>query len=163
MQDLLLLIALITTFICGWFLMARVDKFLERNNQYLNAKQNTLDVGFSNLIAANCVVSILKQQTEVQSELLIRFFCGDEEKMIKQLLSGKLDAIFLSKSAVIPDDMHYNSKEVLLDDKDVGMEYEELHIELLGKHHIMQNVIWLNESKTLDIRYLIACIGNEVT
>lgn len=146
MQDMLLLAAVAVTFAFGWFLMGKLDCFLDSNShiQELQSspRENTLCLGFCNPMAADGIANVLEQYSKLYPERSVRIFYGSEEEMLKGLSAGKLDVIFLPKNAEIPARMHYNFKIVSLNCTPVMMKYGGIPIEPIADGHIVQKVLW---------------------
>lgn len=162
MQDLLLLAAVSATFVFGWFLMKKLDWFLEDNRQtqdlQLKSGEDTLRIGFSNPSVADSITDVLEQYFKIYSDISVCLFHGSEEELIEGLSTNKLNVIFLPKNADIPVDAHYNIREVLLSYTPVMMKYGGLPVEPIANGHIVQNVLWAGETKTSFVRCFIECL-----
>lgn len=150
MQNVLLLVAVAVTFAFGWFLIGKLDYFLETNRHMqefqLSSSANTLRLGFCNPTVADSITNILEQYSKLHPDIYIRIFCGSEEELLKSLFVGKFDVIFLPENAEIPAHIHYNSKIVSLNYTPVMMKYGGLPIEPIADGHITQKVLWIGEA-----------------
>lgn len=106
MQDFLLLVPILAVFIFGWFLMKKLDAFLNENRK-VQAGQ-------------------LERDTP---EFSVFLFHGDEEDLLEKLALHKLDIVFLPEQVDIPTDKEYNRKKVILESNLVLMKYGGLPIE----------------------------------
>lgn len=103
MQDVLLLAAVAVTFALGWFLMGKLDRFLEadRHEQEsrLSSGGNALRLGFCDPMCADSVTEVLEQYSGFHPDLSVHVFFGSERELLKGLLAGKFDVIFLQEHA----------------------------------------------------------------
>lgn len=159
MQDVLLLAAVAVTFVFGWFLMGKLDCFLESNRHrqelQLSSGENTLYLGFCNPTVSDSITSVLEQCSKLYPELSVRFFYGAEEELLNGLFTGKFDVIFLPENAEIPAHMQYNSKMVSLHYTPVMMKYGGLPIEPIAGGHITQKVLWVDKSASVFAGYFV--------
>lgn len=161
MQDLLLAAVVAVMFAFGWFLMERLDCFLEKNRQaqkrQLASGRNTLRIGFSNPSVADSISDVLERYSKRCSGISVYLFYGTEQELVKQLSANKLNIIFLPKDADAPADRHYNVREVMLSCMPVMMKYGGPPIEPIAKGRIMQKVLWSEETKTAFVDCFIEC------
>lgn len=166
MQDLLLVAAVAAMFLFGWFLMKRLDCFLEKNRQaqkrLLESGKDTLRIGFSNPSIADSISDVLERYSKRCSGISVYLFHGTEQELIKQLLEYKLNVIFLPKDADVPADPHYNVREVMLSYTPVMMKYGGLPIEPIAEGRITQKVLWSEETKTAFIDCFVECLRDEL-
>lgn len=150
MQNVLLLVTVAVTLAFGWFLMGKLDHFLERNRHRqeleISSSENTLRLGFCNPTVADSITNILEQYSKFYPDVSVRFFCGSEEELLKGLSAGKFDVIFLPENAEIPAHIHYNTKMISLNYTPVMMKYGGLPIEPIAGDHISQKVLWIGEN-----------------
>lgn len=146
MQNVLLLLAVAITFAFGWFLIGKLDCFLESNRYrqelQLSSGKNTLYLGFCNPTVADGITNVLEQCSKLYPDLSVRIFYGAEEELLNGLSTGRFDVIFLPENAEIPAHMQYNSKMVSLHYAPVMMKYGGLPIEPIADGHITQKVLW---------------------
>lgn len=166
MQDLLLVAAVAAMFLFGWFLMKRLDRFLEKNRQtqtlLLESDKDTLRIGFSNPSIADSISDVLERYSKRCSGISVYLFHGTEQEMIKQLFHNKLNVIFLPKDADVPADLHYNVREVLLRCTPVMMKYGGLPIEPIAEGCITQKVLWSEEAKAAFVDCFVECLNDEL-
>lgn len=150
MQGALFLAVIAAVFAFGWFLMGRLDCFLEANDHaqglQLSSAKNTLRLGFCNPTAADGITDVLEQYSRAHSDIVVRIFCGSEEEVLKGLSTGRFDMVFLPENAEIPAHMHCNSRIVSLNCTSVMMKYGGLPIEPITDGHIIQKVLWNGEA-----------------
>ena len=162
MQDVLLLVTVSVMFAFGWFLMGRLDCFLESNRHrqelQLSSGENALCLGFCNPTAADSITNVLEQCSKLYPELSVRIFYGAEEELLNGLSAGKVDVIFLPENAEIPAHMQYNSKIVSLHYTPVMMKYGGLPIEPIADGHITQKVLWIGEAASAFAGCFVECL-----
>lgn len=162
MQDVLLLAAVAVTFAFGWFLMGKLDRFLDSNRHrqevQLSSGENTLRLGFCNATVADSITNILEQYSKFYPNVSVRIFCGSEEELLKGLSAGKFDVIFLPENAEIPAHIHYNSKMISLNDTPVMMKYGGLPIEPIAGGHISRKVLWIDETTYTFASSFMKCL-----
>lgn len=150
MQNVLLLLAVAVTFAFGWFLMEKLDHFLETNGHMqelqLSSGENTLWLGFCNSTVADGITDVLEQYSKIHLDVSVRIFCGSEEELVEGLSAGKFDVIFLPENAEISAHIHYNSKVISLNYTPVMMKYGGLPIEPIAGGYISQKVLWIGET-----------------
>lgn len=150
MQDVLLLAAVAAVFVFGWFLMDKLDRFLESNRHMqegqLSSASNTLRLGFCDPTAADSIADVLAYYAEMYPDISVRIYCGTEAKLLKSLSTGRSDVIFLPQNTEIPANMEYNSRIVSLNRTPVRMKYGGLPLEPIADGHIIQKVLWIGEA-----------------
>lgn len=153
MQNVLLLAAVAATFIFGWFLMGKLDCFLEVNRHAQESQfpsgENALRLGFCNPMVIDGITDALEQYSELHPNLSVCIFCGSEEELLKGLSACKLDVIFLPENTEIPAYIHYASKMVSLNYTSVMRKDGGLPIKPIGDGRIIQNMLWIGEAASV--------------
>lgn len=162
MQNVLLLLTVAVTFAFGWFLMGKLDHFLEMNHHMqelqLSSGENTLRLGFCNPTAADSITNILEQYSKLYPDVSVRIFCGSEEELLKRLSAGKFNVLFFPGNAELPAHIHYNSKMISLNYTPVMMKYGGLPIEPVADSHISQKVLWIGEATSTFTSSFMKCL-----
>lgn len=165
MQDVLLLATVTAAFISGWFIIKKVEPFLEENRRAQALQpdpgEDTLRIGFSNPSIADSITNVLEAYSNIYSGSSARIFYGSVEKLIKGLSDYKFNVIFLPENADIPDDSHYNIKEVSLTCTPVITKYGGLQIEPITDGHIFTKILWLDNAGASFTRCLTDYLGYE--
>lgn len=98
MQDVILLVSTSAIFIFGYFLMKKLDVFLENNwNEQENALaygENSLRIGFSNPLMAGGLADVFETYGKQHPDVSIYIFSGEESELCRELETHKLDIIF---------------------------------------------------------------------
>ena len=130
MQDVILLVSTSAIFIFGYFLMKKLDVFLENNwneqETALTYSENSLRIGFSNPLMAGGLADAFETYGKQHPDVSIHIFSGEESELCRELETHKLDIIFLPENTDISKKPHYNSRMVLLSCTPVVMEYADL-------------------------------------
>lgn len=158
--NILLLAAVSAALVFGWFLTGRLDRFLDENYQALELQsaKDALRIGFSDPCIADSITNVLEQYSKIYPGISIRTFFGSEEKLKKGLSDNKFNVIFLPENADIPNDLHYNIKEVVLVCTPVMTKYGGLPIEPITDEHIIQNVLWTDKAGVPFVRCFMDCL-----
>lgn len=150
MQDALVLAVTAAALGFGWFLMGRMDRFLESGcavrNPQLSSGEGFLRLGVCSPTAADGVASVLERYSRLHPELSARMFCGSAEELLQGLSDGKFDVIFLPENAEIPVRMPYHSRLVALRCTPAVMKYDGLPIEPIADGQILQKALWGGEA-----------------
>ena len=98
MRDVVLLVSTSAIFVFGYFLMNKLDAFLENNwNEQENALaygENSLRIGFSNPLMAGDLSDVLETYGKQHPDVSIHIFSGEESELCRELETHKLDIIF---------------------------------------------------------------------
>lgn len=159
MQDFLLLVSVLAIFIFGWFLMKKLDDFLDENRkvqkEQLEKGGNALRIGFANPLVADSISDVLEQYSRLYPEFSVRLFHGNAEDLLKKVALNKLDIIFLPEQVDIPSDKDYNRKKVMLTSTPVIMKYGGLPIEPIVDGNVLQNIVWIEKNKASAVECFI--------
>lgn len=102
MREVLLLAGIAVFFVFGWFLMGKLDIFLEANRQMHRTRtsddENTLRIGCCSLAAADGIVDALERYSESHPDISVCILGGSEEELLEGLLSGEFDVILLPEN-----------------------------------------------------------------
>ena len=163
MRDVVLLVSTSAIFVFGYFLMNKLDAFLENNwNEQENALaygENSLRIGFSNPLMAGDLSDVLETYGKQHPDVSIHIFSGEESELCRELETHKLDIIFLPENTDISKKTHYNVRMVLLRCAPVVMEYADLPIAPITQNQITQKVLWRNSKKSPVIDFFIGCLN----
>lgn len=166
MMDLWLLIAVLAVFGIGWFLVKKLDDFLDENGKVqeesLEKGENVLRIGFSNPFVADSISSALEQYSRHYPDVSVCLFHGDVEKLLKKMALHKLDIAFLPEQVEIPSDKDYNRKNIIVSSTPVMMKYGGLPIEPIANGNISQNIVWMKQNKVSIVECFIQYMVDEV-
>ncbi len=165
MQDFLLLLAVATIFVFCYFVIKKLDCFLECNwttEGLFTANKNSLKIGFSNLLVADCLSDVLEKYSKMKPEISVFLFSGTEDELNREFSTHRLDVIFLPVSAAVPEKMRDNISEVQLSYTPVIMKYGGLPIEPITKECISYHVLWSELEDEPAVSFFIECLVNAV-
>jgi len=101
MQDVILLVSTSAIFIFGYFLMIKLDVFLENNRNRqetaLTYGENSLRIGFSNPFMAGGLADAFETYGKQHPDVSIHIFSGEESELCRELKTQKLDIIFYQR------------------------------------------------------------------
>lgn len=162
MQDFLLLLAVAAILIFGYYIVEKLDLFLECSRKPEGllpaADRSSLKIGFSNPLAIDYLSDILEQYSKMKPEVSVSLFSGTEAELNQEFSARRLDVIFLSGSTVVPKKMGDNIREVLLSCAPVIRQYGGLAVEPITKERISCYVIWSDLKGKPAIRYFVECL-----
>jgi len=165
MQDALLLLAVAMTFAFGFFVVKKLDCFLENSRKsedlLITANKNSLKIGFSNPLVADCLSEVLEKYSKMKPEISVFLFSGTEEELNREFSTQRLDVIFLPVSAV-SEKMCDNIREVQLSYTPVIMKYSGLPIEPITEECMSYHVLWSGFKDEPAISSFIECLFNAV-
>lgn len=102
MQDILLIAAVAAVFAFGWYLMGKLDAFLESNRQdqiaLLSASENILRIGFFDPLVADSLSGVLEKYSKIHPSVSASLFSGTETELMREFSLHKLDMIFCQKT-----------------------------------------------------------------
>ncbi len=118
MRDCLLIITVAITFIFGYYIMGKLDRFLENSHhaaaRYFQSGENRLRTGFSDPLTAESIADVPDKLTKTQEDVSVCFFSGRECGLLREFSRHKLDVLFLSENIADPERTHYNVGRVCL-------------------------------------------------
>ena len=163
MQDVILLVSTSAIFIFGYFMVKKLDAFLENNwNEQEHALihgENSLKIGFSNPLMADSLSDVLETYGKQHPDVFIHIFSGEDSELCRELETHKLDIIFLPENTDISKKTHYNARMVLLRCAPVVMEYADLPIEPITRNPITQIALWRDSQKSPVIDFFMGCLN----
>lgn len=167
MQDFLLIIIMIVTFVFGWFSIKKVDIFMEegRRKQTPRFQKDgmALRIGLANPFVADSISDALEQYSRQYPDSSTCLFQGDMEALLKKLAVHKLDIVILPEQADIPSDRKYKSKKVMMTYTPLIMKYGGLPIEPATDGNVVQTLVWLDDGEISAAANLVKCIENEAS
>ena len=99
MKDFVLLIVVLATFIYGYFLMERLDKFFEENQSQKLISGSKLRIGFETPAITDSIADLLEQFSIEYPNYELNLFYGSASEIIKGLGNNKLDFGFIIESS----------------------------------------------------------------
>lgn len=167
MQDILLIVAVAAVFAFGWYLMGKLDAFLDSNRQdeaaLLSASENNLRIGFFDPLVADSLSSALEKYSRICPSASVSLFSGTEAELMREFCSHKLDMIFLPENVSIPNKIHSQVDEVSLEHMPVVMQYGGLQIEPITEGRIQQKVVWEKTGTASEANRFIQFLKDDIS
>ena len=98
MKDFALLIVVLVAFIYGYFLMGKLDKFLEENQSQKLISGSKLRIGFETPVIIDSIADLLEQFSSEYPNYELNLFYGSVSEIINGLGNNKLDFGFIIES-----------------------------------------------------------------
>lgn len=159
MQDLLLLAAVASILCIGWFLMKKLDCFLESRAETesleLLTGKDSFRIGLSNPLIADSITDMVEHSPQISSGISVCFIQGTEEELRKEFLAHKLDIIFLDGNAKISGGAGCRAGRISLRCTPVVMRHGGLLIRPAAEGNIVQKVLWSEKTeKSFVLRFM---------
>ena len=167
MQDILLIAAVVAVFAFGWYLMGKLDAFLESNRQdqiaLLSSSENILRIGFSDPFVADSLSGVLEKYSRIHPSVSAFLFSGTETELMREFFLHKLDMIFLSENASVPEKIRGQVDEISLEHMPVVMQYGGLQIKPITEGQVQQKVVWEETGTTSKVNRFIQYLKDETS
>ncbi len=159
MRELLLIAAVVAMFGFGYYLMNRLDCFLERQRWsqglQLQPYDNSLRIGVSDAMVVDSITEILEEQSRQSSAVAVSLFHGSDKELLEELSGGKLDVIFLSNQTKIPPDVSFYIRKVRLEHGPVITKYGGLPIKTIAREGVVQKMVWSKAVQPPSVRLFL--------
>lgn len=159
MQYIILLVSASAIFIFGYFLMKKLDDFLENN---WNEQEHTpiyskhgLRIGVSTPLIEDSLSDVLETYEKQHPDISIHIFNGEDSELCKELETHNLDMIFLPENTAVSKKTHYHSQTVPLRCSPVVIKYTGWPLKPITQNQISQKALWRNSEKSPVIDSLI--------
>ena len=167
MQDFLLIAAAAAVFAFGWYLMGRLDAFLESNCQdqtaLRSAGEKVLRIGFFDPLVADSLSGVLEKYSKIHPSVSASLFSGTETELMSAFCSQKLDMIFLPENTSVPEKIRGRVDEVSLEHMPVMIEYGGLRIEPITEGRVQQKVVWEETGTASEVNRFIQFLKDETS
>ena len=151
MTDFLLAVVIIIFGVLGFFLMKRIDRFLESSRKeqvkLLESSEHYLGIGTSNPYVIDCCSEAFEKCEKKFPHFEVLFYSGTEEKLMEAFLAHKLDLLLLSENSVVKMD-GYCLKEIELPCTSTMMSGSSLTVELVGEKQSKLTAFWKQDNKS---------------
>lgn len=152
MRDIFLVIAVAAVFIFGFFVMKRLDVFLEENRRRVLEKEDNahLCIAFENPMTAESITPLLENFSRKHPDCEIHLFCGTSQEILKQIERNTVDFGLMTGDAVIQINLYRQARIKLaqrtLSCENIGMP----PIQPIGDENISVTAVW----KITDSSYI---------
>lgn len=156
MWTFICIVAAAATIAFGFFIMKKVDRFLEGNQQ--SQRVESLCIGISNPMTVDGVTEILDRFEQRYPEVPVRLFQDRDEKLVKELVRDKLDVVFVSEATEIPPNEDYVPQAVSLEVRPIYTKYDGLAIEPISGGTFQLTALWRRTESVPSTRYFVKCL-----
>ncbi len=162
MRDFMLLAAMLAFFGFSWFLMRRLDGYLNgvrlKQTDLPETKGDMLKVGLSDLLAADSIAPALEQYSQECPDTPARLFSGPSEELLRGLSSHQLHVAIVSDAVDVPQGVVYLVRRAFVTDAPVVMKDSGLSIEPVVCGHTAQ-IVMLRTGEDAYAERFIRCLG----
>lgn len=162
MTYLLLIVVIIIFGVLGFFLMKRIDCFLEKNRKeqvkLLESSERYLRIGVSNPYVIDSCSDAVEKCGKKFPDFEVLFYSGTEEELLKAFLANRLDLLFLPEKSAVKMDDDYCSKEIELSCVSTIMSDAGLTVEFVGEKKNKLKSFWKQDHKKQVIVELLKCL-----
>lgn len=147
MKELLLVCVVVATIMFGYFIMKKLDDFLENNRRLIDAEiaENSLLIAFDNPMIIDSLMPLLERFSKANPSCQIHFLFGNTEGIYDKLNKNRIDFGFIEKTASANDDT-YNCLIISEKQNSIYSEKTGCIIEPLNPSEIQTAVIWKKAS-----------------
>ncbi|SCH81194.1 Uncharacterised protein [uncultured Clostridium sp.] len=162
MTDFLLAVVIIIFGVLGFFLMKRVDRFLENSRKeqvkLLESSERYLRIGTANPYVIDACAEAFEKCEKKFPNSEVQFYSGIEEKLIEALMAHKLDLVFLPENSVVKMDTDCRSKAIELSCASTIMSEASVTVELVGEKKSRLKAFWERDHKEQVIVEFLKCL-----
>ena len=162
MREALLIAAAGAVFLFGWFLMGRLDGFLNRLRRERTEEPadriTLLRVGLSDPLTADGLSEVLRTFAEAHPDVVVRLLSGNGEELLSGLAEERLDVVFLPESVPVPRGCRVGIHPVVLERASVLAQRCGLQIGPAAENSAPQRLVWREDADRQETYGLIACL-----
>lgn len=154
MKELFVVCAVFFIIVSGYFIMKRLDSFLENNRRSIDTEivENSLFIAFDNPMILDCVMPLFEKFSKANPNCQLHFLSGNTEDIHDKLNKNCIDFGFIENTA-LNNDGTYNYLIISAKQNSVLCEKTGCKIEPLNLSEVQIAVIW---KKTSDS----ACVNS---
>ena len=145
MKDFVLLIVVLVAFIYGYFLMGKLDKFLEENQSQKLISGSKLRIGFETPVIIDSIADLLEQFSSEYPNYELNLFYGSVSEIINGLGNNKLDFGFIIESSndILKDE--YCSLSLQIKQSVINLDSVDITVHPINTIEKPARVIWQND------------------
>ena len=145
MKDFVLLIVVLAAFVYGYFLMGKLDKFLEENESQKHISGSKLRIGFETPALIDSIADLLEQFSSEYPNYELNLFYGSVSEIINGLENNKLDFGFIIESAndILKDE--YCSLSLQIKQSVINPDSADIAVHPINTIEKSARVIWQND------------------
>lgn len=147
MKELLLMCAVAAIIVFGYFVMKKLDAFLENNRRLIDAEiaENSLYLAFDNPMILDSLMPLFEKFSKGNPNCQIHFLFGNTEDIYDKLNKNRIDFGFIENNASANDDT-YRCLIISTKQNSIVCEKAGCTIEPLNPSEIQTAVIWKKAS-----------------
>ncbi len=160
MWTLIWIAATVATIAFGFFIMRKVDRFLEGRQpaQKTAPVHGRLRLGLSNPMTVDSVAEILDRFGQRYPDIPVRLFHDKDETLVKALIRDRLDVVFVSEHTEFPSGEGIASQTVSMEVLPIDTKYNGLPIEPISSGPLRLTVLWRRMESVPATRYFVECL-----
>ena len=145
MKDFVLLIVVLAAFIYGYFIMEKLDKFLEENQSQKLVSGSKLRIGFETPVIIDSIADLLEQFSSEYPNYELNLFYGSVSEIINGLGNNKLDFGFIIESSndILKDE--YCSLSLQIKQSVINPDSVDITVHPINTIEKPARVIWQND------------------
>ena len=145
MKDFVLLIVVLVAFIYGYFLMEKLDKFLEENQSQKLISDSKLRIGFETPAIIDSIADLLEQFSSEYPNYELNLFYGSVSEIINGLENNKLDFGFIIESSNDILKNEYCSLSLQIKQSVINPDSADIAVHPINTSEKPARVIWQND------------------
>ena len=147
MKELLLMCAVAAIIVFGYFVMKKLDAFLENNRRLIDAEiaENSLSIAFDNPMIIDSLMPLFEKFSKANSNCQLHFLFGNTEDIYDKLNKNCICIGFIENNASANDDT-YNCIIISAKQNNIICEKTGCTIEPLNPSGIQTAVVWKKAS-----------------
>ena len=145
MKDFVLLMVVLVPFIYGYFLMEKLDKFLEENQSQKLISDSKLRIGFETPAIIDSIADLLEQFSSEYPNYELNLFYGSVSEIINGLGNNKLDFGFIIENSndILKDE--YCSLSLQIKQSVINPDSADIAVHPINTIEKPARVIWQND------------------
>ena len=153
MKELLLVCAVAAFIVFGYFIMKKLDAFLENNRRLIDAEiaENSLLLAFDNPMIIDSLMTLFEKFSKANPNCQFHFLFGNTEDIYDKLNKNRIDFGFIENNASANDDT-YNCLIISAKQNSVFCEKAGCTIEPMNPSETQTSVIWKKASSNALVR-----------
>ena len=147
MIELLLVCAVATIIVFGYFIMKKLDAFLANNRRLIDAEiaENSLLLAFDNPMIIDSLITLFEKFSKANPNCQFHFLFGNTEDIYDKLNKNRIDFGFIENTASANDDT-YNCLIISAKQNRIICEKAGCTVEPMNPSEIQTAVIWKKAS-----------------
>ena len=147
MKELFLLCIIAAVFAFGYFIMKKLDAFLENNRRFMEAEitENSLWLAFENLMIIDSLMPLFEKFLKTNPDCQLHFLAGNPKNIYEKMDKNTIDFGFINYTASENDDI-YNILIISPKQSSIFCENIGYSIEPLNPAEIQTAVLWKKAS-----------------